>query len=113
MMLAAFRPAAAVLDASRPCSLPRKNCPKNTKPTCQLFWRWAYLHSASLLVLRLLASPRQKTPWHNTDNNSPCCSDVDGMHDSSIRLYPAPVLDATQPTSDTSSACYRFFDGLN
>lgn len=62
-----------------------------------------------MLVPRPLASPRQKTLPHNTDNSRLRGSGEVGSRNSRVRVYPACPIDATRPSNDTFAACYRFF----
>src|SRR5207253_9964401 len=56
---------------------------------------------------RPLASLRQKTLPHN--NSRLRDSGEVGSRNSRLTVYPACPIDATRPSNDTFSACYRFF----
>src|SRR6266480_8139334 len=60
-----------------------------------------------MFVPRPLASLRQKTLPHN--NSRLRDSGEVGSRNSRLTVYPACPIDATRPSNDTFSACYRFF----
>ena len=65
-----------------------------------------------MFVPRPLASRRQKTRLSNTDNSRFGDSGEVGSRNSRLTAYSRCYIDATRPSNDTFSACYRFFGGL-